>query len=153
VVGTVLLERIVNFLGQFYPSLNHCTYLPPVPFFDRLFTKDVSAALPRGVGYSPAKARFSSLVLGGLLHPLFFIIIGTARNYPSLLLAYAIAAFARSFWTGEHLLWSLCFDLYILYSIIVSVALWYLPNTKKLQEFLCCVHTQEASWGFTWMLV
>ncbi|KAG2750782.1 MFS general substrate transporter [Suillus brevipes Sb2] len=102
VVGTILLERIVNFLGQFYPSLNHCTYLPPVPFFDRLFTKDVSAALPCGVGYSPAKARFSSLVLGGLLHPLFFIIMGTARNYPSLLLAYAIAAFARSFWTGEH---------------------------------------------------
>lgn len=101
VVGTILLERIVNFLGQFYPSLNHCTYLPPVPFFDRLFTKDVSAALPRGVGYSPAKARFSSLVLGGLLHPLFFIIIGTARNYPSLLLAYAIAAFARSFWTAS----------------------------------------------------
>lgn len=101
VVGTILLERIVNFLGQFYPSLNHCTYLPAVPFFDRLFTKDVSAALPCGVGYSPAKARFSSLVLGGLLHPLFFIIMGTARNYPSLLLAYAIAAFARSFWTAS----------------------------------------------------
>ncbi|KAG1784259.1 major facilitator superfamily domain-containing protein [Suillus placidus] len=103
VVGTILLERIVNFLGQFYPSLDQPTYLPAVPFFDRLFTKNVSAALPCGVGYSPAKARFFSLVLGGLIHPLFFVVMGTARNYPALLLAYAIAAFARSFWTGEHL--------------------------------------------------
>ena len=102
-VGTVLLERIVKFLGQFYPSLDHQTYLPAVPFFHRLFTKNASAALPLGVGYSPTKARFSSLILGGLLHPLFFIVMGTARNYPALLLAYAIAAFARSFWTGEHL--------------------------------------------------
>ncbi|KAG1787716.1 major facilitator superfamily domain-containing protein, partial [Suillus variegatus] len=103
VIGTILLERIVNFLGQFYPSLDQHTYFPAVPYFDRLFTKNVSAALPCGVGYSPAKARFSSLVLGGLLHPLFFIVMGTARNYPALFLAYAIAAFARSFWTGEHL--------------------------------------------------
>jgi hypothetical protein len=103
VVGTLLLERIVNFLGQFYPSLNQHTYFPAVPFFDRLFTKNVLAALPYGVGYSPSKARLSSLVLGCLLHPLFFIVMGTARNYPALLLAYAIAAFARSFWTGEHL--------------------------------------------------
>lgn len=102
-IGTILLERIVNFLGQFYPSLDQHTYFPAVPYFDRLFTKNVSAALPCGVGYSPAKARFSSLVLGGLLHPLFFIVMGTARNYPALFLAYAIAAFARSFWTGEHL--------------------------------------------------
>lgn len=101
VVGTILLERIVNFLGQFYPSLDQHSYLPAVPFFDRLFTKDVSTALPCGVGYSPTKARFSSLVLGGLLHPLFFIVMGTARNYPALLLAYVIAAFARSFWTSS----------------------------------------------------
>lgn len=99
VVGTILLERIVNFLGQFYPSLDQYTYFPAVPFFDRLF--NVSAVLPCGVGYSPAKARFSSLVLGCLLHPLFFIVVGTARNYPTLLLAYAIAAFARSFWTAS----------------------------------------------------
>lgn len=100
-VGTILLERIVNFLGQFYPSLDQHTYLPAVSFFDRLFTKNVLAALPYGVGHSPSKARFSSLVLGGLLHPLFFIVMGTARNYPALLLAYAIAAFARSFWTAS----------------------------------------------------
>ncbi|KAG2160040.1 major facilitator superfamily domain-containing protein [Suillus bovinus] len=103
VVGTILLERIVNFLGRFYPFLDQHTYLPVVPFFDRLFTKNVPAALPCGVGYSPAKARFSSLVLGCLLHPLFFIVMGTARNYPALLMAYVIAAFARSFWTGERL--------------------------------------------------
>ncbi|KAG1845476.1 major facilitator superfamily domain-containing protein, partial [Suillus subalutaceus] len=103
VVGTILLERIVNFLGQFCPSLDQHTYLPAVPFFDCLFTKNVSAARPCDVGYSPSKARFSSLVLGGLLHPLFFIIMGTARNYPALLLAYVIAAFARSFWTCEYL--------------------------------------------------
>ncbi|KAG2057114.1 MFS general substrate transporter [Suillus hirtellus] len=103
VIGTILLEQIVNFLGQFYLSLDQHTYFPAVPFFDRLFTKNVSAALPCSVGYSPAKARFCSLVLGGLLHPLFFVVMGTARNYPALFLAYAIAAFARSFWTGEHL--------------------------------------------------
>ncbi|KAG2154538.1 major facilitator superfamily domain-containing protein, partial [Suillus clintonianus] len=101
VIGTILLERIVKFLGQFYPSLGQNTCLPAVPFFHRLFTKNVSAAPPCGVGYSPTKARFFSLVLGGLLHPLFFIVMGTARNYPALLLAYTIAAFARAFWTAS----------------------------------------------------
>ncbi|KAG1757872.1 major facilitator superfamily domain-containing protein, partial [Suillus lakei] len=95
-IGTILLERIVKFLGQFYPSLES-KHLSPCrsSFF--------IASLPGGIGYSPTKARYSSLVLGGLLHPLFFIVMGTARNYPALLLAYAVAAFARAFWTGEHL--------------------------------------------------
>ncbi|KAG0702706.1 major facilitator superfamily domain-containing protein, partial [Suillus ampliporus] len=99
-VGTVLLERITKFLGRFYPSLDQKTYLPAVPFFHCLFTE--SAILHCGIGYSPTKARFFSLVLGGVLHPLFFVIMGTSRNYPALLFAYGISAFARSFWTGKH---------------------------------------------------
>jgi hypothetical protein len=66
-------------------------------------TKNASAALPGGVGFSLSKARFCSLVFAALLHPIFFIMMGTALNYPEVLLAYFISSVARSFWTGEHL--------------------------------------------------
>ncbi|OAX39417.1 MFS general substrate transporter [Rhizopogon vinicolor AM-OR11-026] len=100
-LGTILLERVVKFQGRFYPSLDQRTYLPAIPFFHRLFTENVSSTLPCGVGYSPSKARFSSLVLAALLHPLFFILMGTALNYPMVLMAYGIASVARTFWTGS----------------------------------------------------
>ena len=102
-LGTVLLERFVKFLGRFYPSLDQSTYLPALPFFRRLFTKDAPGTLLCGVGYSPTKARFSSLLIAALLHPLFFIMMGTALNYPEILLAYGISSLARAFWTGRHL--------------------------------------------------
>ncbi|KAG1749720.1 major facilitator superfamily domain-containing protein [Suillus paluster] len=121
-VGTILLERIIKFLGRFYLSLDHKTYLPAVPFFHPLFTTNVSAAFPCGVGYSPAKARFSLLVLGGLLHPLFFIIMGTARNYPSLLLAYGMSALARSFWTASR-----C----DIFQSLISCSNFYVVSTPK----------------------
>jgi hypothetical protein len=102
-LATALLERFVKFLGRFYPSLDQRTYLPAVPFFHRVSTKDGSATLPGGVGFSLSKARFCSLVFAALLHPIFFIMMGTALNYPEVLLAYCISSVARSFWTGEHL--------------------------------------------------
>ncbi|KAH7921947.1 MFS general substrate transporter [Leucogyrophana mollusca] len=102
-IGTILLERVVKFLGRFYLASEGRSYVPAVSILRRFYpTHGNSGNATAGIGFSPSKARFVTLFMASLLHPCFFIIMGTARAYPELLAAYAIAAFARAFLTGVN---------------------------------------------------
>ncbi|KIJ68723.1 hypothetical protein HYDPIDRAFT_81703 [Hydnomerulius pinastri MD-312] len=97
-LGTVFVERVMKFFGRFYLSEGEPSYLPAIPkfrYFTSLFTS--SDARSTRTGHSPAQARLLTLVFSSVLHACFFVIMGTARNYGELLLAYATAAFARAF--------------------------------------------------------
>ncbi|KAH7911241.1 MFS general substrate transporter [Hygrophoropsis aurantiaca] len=103
-IGTIFLERGVNFLGRFFLESQGRTYLPAVSFLRHIYSVNNTSTTSAvsGIGFSPSKARFATMFFFSLVHPLFFIIMGTARAYPELLAAYAIAAFARAFLTGLH---------------------------------------------------
>lgn len=74
--GTFIVERVTNFFGTLTYPLSQRTH------------------------FSPSRARWLVLILGSTLHAGFFVLMGTKTGYSTLLVAYALAAFARSFLTG-----------------------------------------------------
>lgn len=52
------------------------------------------------VGFSSSRCRFLTLVLASVAHSTFFMIMGTKSGFPSMLVAYALSAFSRSFILG-----------------------------------------------------
>ena len=51
-----------------------------------------------------SRARFRILVLGGLLHSCFFVLMGTANGFASVLSAYFLASLGKAFLNGEGIL-------------------------------------------------
>ncbi|KJA25980.1 hypothetical protein HYPSUDRAFT_64204 [Hypholoma sublateritium FD-334 SS-4] len=92
--GTLLVESIIHRLGRFDPTKSTSTCVPQLNLFARGPLKET--------GFSPAQAKWVSLLVSSTLHALFFVIMGTARGYWPLFCAYAVAAFARSILTGKN---------------------------------------------------
>ena len=55
-------------------------------------------------GHSPSTARHIVIFAASLLHPVFFVIMGCRKNFPSMLVAYVVSAFARSLLNGVCIL-------------------------------------------------
>lgn len=53
------------------------------------------------VGHSPSLARYIVVFSATLLHPVFFVVMGFRKNFPSMLAAYVVSAFARSLMSGR----------------------------------------------------
>jgi hypothetical protein len=105
--GTFIVERTVKFLGTFYLASTKPSFLPACPLISRL-----SALIRRpggtpsdicDTGHSASQARLAVLLLSSLIHSTYFIILGSKSGFPSALVAYAAAAFARSFFTCTRL--------------------------------------------------
>ncbi|KAI0757238.1 MFS general substrate transporter [Daedaleopsis nitida] len=101
-LGTLSVETITRFLGQgrFFASR-----APSVLCFPRI-KLNLRARKPRSqevdqdqsiVGFSTCRCRFFTLVLASIGHTTFFVIMGTKSGFPSMLVAYGISAFSRSF--------------------------------------------------------
>ncbi|EGO03178.1 hypothetical protein SERLA73DRAFT_101296 [Serpula lacrymans var. lacrymans S7.3] len=98
-IGTLLVERIVKCLARFDISSGPKAYIPTFLSFSSLPSPG-----PKNtpvVVYSNSKSRFIALFLSSVLHACFFVIMGTARNFPTLFIAYVVAAFARAFLTAS----------------------------------------------------
>jgi hypothetical protein len=104
---TFIVERVVKFLGTFYLNSTQPSFLPACPLVSRFSVRSRRhGGTPSdigGTGYSPSQARLATLLLGSLIHSTYFIILGSKSGFPSVLVAYVIAAFARSLLTCEHL--------------------------------------------------
>lgn len=59
---------------------------------------------PDNAQTSFAQSQHLALIVGSLLHAMFFVLMGTRSGYPTLFVAYVTAAFARAILIGESLL-------------------------------------------------
>ncbi|KAJ6604437.1 MFS general substrate transporter [Mycena vulgaris] len=89
--GTLLVPRIINFLGRFYLSDAKLPLLPTVPFRIALSRNSLS-----GVGQSPSQARYLALILAGLGPPINYIMMGSKSGFPTMFMAYVVVAFAKA---------------------------------------------------------
>ncbi|PFH46989.1 hypothetical protein AMATHDRAFT_77416 [Amanita thiersii Skay4041] len=98
-IGTIVVERILNFLGQFNYKQPRNTLLPASPLLAKLRGNILSK---EDIGSSVSQARFLVLIIGCVLHSTHFVLMGIRKGFGSMFLAYAIAAFARALWTAEN---------------------------------------------------
>jgi hypothetical protein len=97
-----MIETLLEFMGRFDFSSKKQRYIPYISSSWRIrpLPSDVTNST---LGHSPTQARAILVVFASLIHAVFFLIMGTGPQYPSLLIAYALAAFARAFLTGASL--------------------------------------------------
>ena len=85
--------------------------LNPLGFLTPLISRDVTPSeAARGSSLndgahtsrinSPSRARFRILALASILHASFFILMGTARGFSNVLVAYFLASFGKAFLNG-----------------------------------------------------
>lgn len=119
------MEQVTHFLGHSYLSLESRTSLSafrPSILADMIIQRPKAREIfPR---YSQCQSRYLTLVLASILHACFFAIMGSKKGFPSMLIAYVISAFARSFVSGELSLFDLFltepFHTIMIYSCVVS---------------------------------
>ncbi|KAF8640884.1 hypothetical protein AX17_000532 [Amanita inopinata Kibby_2008] len=97
VFGTLVVERVLNFLGQFDYKHPRTTLIPTSPGLSRYKGKKISR---EDVGHSASQARILALAIGSVLISTHFIIMGLRGGFTAMFIAYAIAAFARAVWTA-----------------------------------------------------
>lgn len=96
-VGTCLVESIVNQLGCFDLTSNHSSWIPRLSFSCLSIRKPGN----NKIGYSPSQARHVALLVSSILHGMFFVMMGSRGGFWVVFGAYAVAAFARSILTGK----------------------------------------------------
>ncbi|KAJ7275256.1 major facilitator superfamily domain-containing protein [Mycena haematopus] len=95
VSGTILVPRIMNFLGLFYLSEPKLAFLPISPW--RIAFSRPSR---NTVGHSASQARYLMLILANFGSPVAFILMGSNIGFAAMFCAYICIAFARAFLTG-----------------------------------------------------
>lgn len=98
--GTLLVEHIVNRLGQINAARDSWSWFPYIAFVDK-YMRRRRGSPPKCIGFSPSQAQFISLLVASTLHAMFFVIMGNGRGFWMLFCAYIVAAFARSILTGQ----------------------------------------------------
>ncbi|EJF66491.1 MFS general substrate transporter [Dichomitus squalens LYAD-421 SS1] len=100
-LGTISVEFVTRILGRGrfcaskLPSLfSFPSFRKPEP---KPHEKDESI-----MGFSISRCRFFTMVLASILHSTFFVVMGCKLGFPSMMVAYAISAFSRSFILGAR---------------------------------------------------
>lgn len=93
--GTLLVPRVMNFLGRFYLTDIKLGVFPLSPFRIALSKKSTS-----GVGHSASQARYLALILCSALPPTNFIMMGSKSGFLTMFMAYVLIAFGRSILTA-----------------------------------------------------
>lgn len=102
-LGVITIGHVMRLLG-------HCR-LNPIGFLTHFFSQNVISnevaranSLNDGMHStrvtSPTRARFRILVLASILHASFFILMGVARSFSGVLVAYFLAALGKAFLNG-----------------------------------------------------
>ena len=102
-----MIEAFLRFMGRFDFSSQKRSRIPYINvnwYFQRMHFDVTNPTL----GHSPMQARANLLVIASLIHALFFVIMGTNPQYPSILTAFALVAFARALLTGASFLLVFC---------------------------------------------
>ena len=97
--GTILVETILRAAGRIYLLPGKAAL--PITF--HLFRRSRSSDVVYIEGHSTLLARYVVVSSATLLHPVFFIVMGFRKNFPSVLVAYVISAFARSLLSGAYM--------------------------------------------------
>ncbi|KAF9451790.1 MFS general substrate transporter [Macrolepiota fuliginosa MF-IS2] len=93
-IGTFLVEIILKWLGRFSLESSKKSIIPHTLI---IFNKKAPA-----VGHSASHARHLALVIAGVMHAFYFIMMGSRGGFPVMFVAYAMAAFARALLTGKN---------------------------------------------------
>ncbi|KAI0724319.1 MFS general substrate transporter [Cerioporus squamosus] len=97
-LGTLCIEFVTSFLGRAYFSATKIPTVLPLPASRRgglqQPTDEGDATV---LGFSIHRCRFFTLALMSVCHSTFFMIMGSKSGFASMLVAYAISAFSRSF--------------------------------------------------------
>ncbi|KAI5124457.1 hypothetical protein M0805_008341 [Coniferiporia weirii] len=108
-LGVILIEQVMCLMGSF--SLcrlmlrRDSSKLNPRGWKEEKNPTFHANEESKGKSSSPARARFRILVTASAMHASFFILMGTARGFASVLIAYFFASFAKAFLNGKsHLL-------------------------------------------------
>lgn len=96
--GTLLVERLLSVAGRIH--LRPGTVMLPMTL--HLFRQPRSSDTAYIVGHSTSLARYIVIFGATLLHPIFFIVMGFRKNFPSMLVAYVLSAFARALLSGAY---------------------------------------------------
>ncbi|KAI9066644.1 MFS general substrate transporter [Trametes sanguinea] len=100
-LGTISVEYVTRFLGRTHLRANQ---LPTaMPISTRLTARRTPPSTidePYIVAYSQSRSRFYTMLSASILHAVFFVVMGSKSGYPSMMVAYVISAFARSFISG-----------------------------------------------------
>ncbi|KAJ7225733.1 major facilitator superfamily domain-containing protein, partial [Mycena pura] len=98
-LGTLLVPRIVNFLGRFYLSDPKLALQPLTPF--RLVFSRSSRT--NAIGFSACQARFLALMIASVAAPTNYVMMGSQKGLPTMFIAYVIISSARAVSTGACL--------------------------------------------------
>ncbi|KAH9890932.1 MFS general substrate transporter [Cubamyces lactineus] len=105
-LGTVVVEHVTRLLGRSRLEAHQRPSTSPFPaWFSRRTDPESchgTAQKPRVIGFSRSRSRFYTLLCATSLHAVFFGIMGSKSGYPSMMIAYVISSFARSFITGDN---------------------------------------------------
>ncbi|KAH9853161.1 MFS general substrate transporter [Lenzites betulinus] len=92
-LGTIVVEHVTRIIGRTRFSTQK---LPNVVAFPLRFSTGTEKESTI-VGFSRSRSRFYTMVSASLLHAVFFILMGCKLGFLSMMIAYVISAFARSF--------------------------------------------------------
>ncbi|KAJ7706409.1 major facilitator superfamily domain-containing protein [Mycena rosella] len=93
--GTLLVPRIMRFLGRFYLSDANLALVPIAPFRIALSRKTSG-----GVGHSASQARYLVVIMASVCFPTNFIMMGSKTGFATMFMGYVIVAFGRAVLTG-----------------------------------------------------
>ncbi|OSD05985.1 MFS general substrate transporter [Trametes coccinea BRFM310] len=99
-LGTISVEYVTRFLGRTHLRTNQIPTAVPFSILPTALNRRSRRSTidePYIVAYSQSRSRFYTLLSASILHAVFFIIMGSKSGYPSMMVAYVISAFARSF--------------------------------------------------------
>ena len=104
-LGTIVVEHVTRLLGRTRLETHRPPSTSPFPaWFSRTSrpeSRHDTNEKTRIIGFSRSRSRFYTLLCATSLHAVFFVIMGSKSGYPSMMIAYVISSFARSFITGE----------------------------------------------------
>lgn len=96
-LGTIIVEHITRILGRTrFLNGSVCSAIG----FPLRLREPLEKIQSSTIGFSRSRSRFHTLVLASVLHAVFFAIMGSERGFASMMIAYVISAFARSFVAG-----------------------------------------------------
>ncbi|KAI0336059.1 MFS general substrate transporter [Cubamyces sp. BRFM 1775] len=105
-LGTVAVEYVTRLLGRTRLETHRPPSTSPLPaWFSRTSDPESCHGTSQQmhiIGFSRSRSRFYTLLCATSLHAVFFVIMGSKSGYPSMMIAYVISSFARSFITGDN---------------------------------------------------
>ncbi|KAI0359166.1 MFS general substrate transporter [Trametes cingulata] len=99
-LGTISVEHVTRFLGRIRFHTNRPPSVITFPLRSRDNSVPSSEKETSIIGFSRSRSRFYTMMCASVLHAAFFVLMGSKSGFASMMIAYVISAFARSFVSG-----------------------------------------------------